>query len=184
MRAQTSPPWLASVFASPHQTHELNVLDMVVSFNENAEETDFPPICPPLPGDKSTAPSEGWNGQVCAGTECGHFVRQCNSWTMPHGSPSTYGKSTSISLPSFPGPTSTKDLLLRVKGCSFKSATTLSQQQVLKVLFPAHTCTHTLAITVDYRWPLSCPEYYYTDAKKTPNLSLNTEIKKQQYRKK
>lgn len=59
-----------------------------------------------------------------------------------------------------------------------------SQQQVLKVLFPAHTCTHTLAITVDYRPPLSCPEYYYTDAKKTPNLSLNTEIKKQQYRKK
>lgn len=57
-----------------------------------------------------------------------------------------------------------------------------SQQQVLKVLFPAHTCTHTLAITVDYRSPLSCPEYYYTDAKKTPNLSLNTEIKKQQYR--
>lgn len=51
-----------------------------------------------------------------------------------------------------------------------------SQQQVLKVLFPAHTCTHTLAITVDFRSPLSCPEYYYTDAKKTPNLSLNTEI--------
>lgn len=50
-------------------------------------------------------------------------------------------------------------------------------------MFPAHTCTHTLAITVDYRSPLSCPEYYYTDAKKTPNLSLNTEIKKQQYRK-
>lgn len=41
----------------------------------------------------------------------------------------------------------------------------LFSQQVLKVLFPAHTCTHTLAITVDYRLPLSCPEYY-TDAKK------------------
>lgn len=45
-----------------------------------------------------------------------------------------------------------------------------SQQQVLKVLFPAHTCTHTLAITVDYRSPLSCPEYYYTDAKKPQTL--------------
>lgn len=103
---------------------------------------------------------------------------------MLHGSPSTYGKSNGISLPSFPGPTPQKASCFVSRDVPSSLVQLFSQQQVLKVLFPAHTCTHTLAITVDYRSPLSCPEYYYTDAKKTPNLSLNTEIKKQQYRKK
>lgn len=81
----------------------------------------------------------------------------------------------------FSRPHSSKDFLLCVKGCSFKSATTLFTTTGLKSFAPsAHT--HWLSLWI-IRSPLSCPEYYYTDAKKTPNLSLNTEIKKQQYRK-
>lgn len=77
-------------------------------------------------------------------------------------------------FPFFPVPPP-KDFWLRVKGCSSRLLQLASQQAVLEVLFPAHTCTHTLAITVDYiGYPYPAQSTTYTDAntKKKPKPFL------------
>lgn len=143
-----------------------------------------PPICPSLPGDKALLPLRAGMDRyvlvqkvdtlldsITAG-QCRMEVLVLMEKVPPSLSP----------LPLAPPPQKTSCFVSRDVPSS--QLWLFFQKQVLKILFPVHTHIHTLAITVDYRSPLSCPEYYYPDAKKTPNLSLNTEIKKQQYRKK
>lgn len=151
---------------------------MVISFNENTEET----VYPPPQSHKALLPlRDGMDRYVLVqkvGTLLDSITAgQCRMeiLVLIENIPASL-----FPLPLAPPPQKTSCFVSRDAP---SSRLQLFSQQVLKVLFPAHTRTHTLAITVDYRLPLSCPEYY-TDAKKTPNLSLNTEIKKQQYRKK
>lgn len=156
---------------------------MVTSFNEKAEETDSP-ICPPRPGDKALLPLRAGMDRYVLVQKVGPLSDSVTAGQCCMEVLALMEKVPAYLFPLPPAPSPQKASCFVSGDVPSSLLQLFSQQQVLKVLFPAHTCTHTLAITVDYRSPLSCPEYYYTDAKKTPNLSLNTEIKKQQYRKK